>query len=81
MNTLKLTLTTEEAALLIAALGFVEDNLSLDPARLDWHFVPGKPFSLSLHAAGLLYLLKAYVVEKQREAIETHPFNPYIRTF
>lgn len=81
MTTCKLTLTTEEAALLVAALGFVEDNLSLDPARLDWHFVPGKPFVLSLRSAGLLYLLRAYIEEKQREAIDAHPFNPYIRTF
>lgn len=76
-----LKLSTEEAALLIAALGFVEDNLSLDPSRLDWHFVPGKPFVLSLRSAGLLYLLRAYIEEKQREAIDTHPFNPCIRTF
>ena len=76
-----LKLSTEEAALLVAALGFVEDNLSLDPVSLDWRFVPGKPFVLSLRSAGLLYMLRAYIEEKQREAIDAHPFNHYIKTF
>lgn len=80
MNSFKINITTEEAALIVAALGFVEDNLTLDPVSLKWQFVPGKPFNLSLDSAGRLCLLKGYIEEAQREAIETHPFNPFIKT-
>lgn len=81
MNSVKLTINTEEAAMIIAALGFVEDNLVLDASKMDWHFVPGKPFRLSLRSAAALYLLTSYIKEAAAEARETHPFNPYIKAF
>ena len=81
MNSVKLTINTEEAAMIIAALGYVEDNLALDVETMDWHFVPGKPFSLSIRSAAALYLLNGYIKAATEEAIETHPFNPFIKTF
>ena len=81
MNTVKLSISTEEAAMIIAALGFVEENLVLDAKTLDWKFIPGKPFNLSLRSAAALYLLNGYIKETAAEARETHPFNPFIHVF
>lgn len=64
-----------------AALSFVEDNLTLDLQTMDWHFVPGKPFNLSVRSAASLYLLNGYIKERITEEKESHPFNPYIRVF
>ena len=81
MNSVNLTISTEEATMIIAALGFVEENLVLDDKTLDWKFIPGKPFYLSLRSAASLYLLNGYIKETAAEARETHPFNPFIKTF
>lgn len=81
MNSVKLTISTEEAAMIVAALGFVEDNLALDVETSEWHFVPGKPFLLSIRSAASLYLLNGYIKEAAAEAREKHPFNPYIKAF
>lgn len=77
----KLSLSIEEAAIIAACLDYVEENLTLDPSKCDWHFVPGKPFNLSVRSAASLYLLNGYIKEAAREAMETHPFNPYIKAF
>ena len=81
MNSVNLTITTEEAAMIIAALGYVEDNLALDVETMDWKFIPGKPFNLSIRSAASLYLLTGYIKEAAGEARETHPFNPYVKCF
>lgn len=81
MNSVKLTINTEEAATIVAVLDFVEKNLVIDPDDMGWHFVPGKPFRLSLRSAASLYLLNGYIKEAAAEARETHPFNPYIKAF
>lgn len=81
MDSVKLTINTEEAAMIIAALGYVEENLALDVETMDWKFIPGKPFNLSLRSAASLYLLTSYIKVAAAEARETHPFNPYIKAF
>ena len=81
MNSVKLSITTEETEMIISALGYVEQNLTLDVQTMDWHFVPGKPFELSLRSAAALYLLIGYIKEAAAEAKETHPFNPFIKAF
>lgn len=81
MDSVKLSITTEEAAMIVAALGFVEGNLALDASKLDWHFVPGKPFRLSVRSAAALYLLRNYIKEVAADARDFHQFNPYIKAF
>ena len=81
MDSVKLTINTEEAVMIIAALGYVEENLALDVETMDWKFIPGKPFNLSLRSAAALYLLTGYIKDAAAEAREAHPFNPYIKAF
>lgn len=78
---MKLNISLEESVMITAALDYVEQNLVLDAKTMNWKFVPGKPFQLSLRSASLLYLLNGYIKEAAAEARETHPFNPYLKTF
>lgn len=78
---MKLNLTLEESYMILSALRYIEDNLSLSADASEWHFVPGKPFSASLRSASSLSLLRGYVEESIREEIDYHPFNPYIKVF
>lgn len=81
MNSVKLTITTEETAIITAALGYIEKNLALDAKKMEWRFVPGKPFELSLRSAAALYMLNGYIKEAAEEARNAKPRNPYFRTF
>lgn len=81
MNDLKINLTTDEAAQIVAALGFVRRNLVLDAEKMMWHFVPGQSINYDLAAIIELEDIMCRFSETIEEAIETHPFNPFIKTF
>lgn len=77
----KINLTTEEAAQIVAALGFVRRNLAVDPKKMMWHFVPGQTIEYDLAAIVNLEDIICRFNESIETAIETHPFNPYICHF
>lgn len=81
MAAFRIKLTTAEAAQIVAALGFVRQNLAVDAATLQWSFVPGQCISYDIAALVQLEDIICRFNESIEEAIETHPFNPYIKVF
>ena len=78
---MKVNLSLEESNMILSALRYIEDNLSLNADATEWHFVPGKPFAVPFRSAASLSLLRGYLEEALREEIDYHPFNPYIKVF
>lgn len=78
MTNFKMNLTTEEAAQIVAALGFVRRNLAVNAQTLHWTFVPGECIDYDISALIQLEDIICRFNESIEEAIETHPFNPYI---
>lgn len=81
MTNFKINLTTEEAAQIVAALGFVRRNLVVDAEKMMWRFVPGQSIDYDLAAVIELEDIICRLNEAIEEAIETHPFNPCIKCF
>lgn len=81
MTNFQLTMSTEEAALIVAALGFVRSNMAFSAESANWRFVSGKSITYDLHQILTLEDTKSKIFEAYTEAIEAHPFNPYIKTF
>lgn len=81
MTRFDLNLTIEEAALIVAALGFIRMNLAFSADTADWHFVDGKSITYDLHQVLILEDVKSKIYEALTEAQEAHPFAPFIRTF
>lgn len=81
MTAFKINLTTEEAAQFVAALGFVRRNLAVNAQTLHWSFVPGECIDYDISALIQLEDIICRFNESIEEAIETHPFNPYIKCF
>lgn len=81
MTNFKINLTTEEAAQIVAALGFVRRNLALDAGSLQWSFVPGESISYDIAAIINLEDIICKFNEAIEEAIEIHPFAPFIHAF
>ena len=81
MTKFKINLTTEEAAQIVAALGFVRRNLAVNAQTLHWSFVPGECIDYDISALIQLEEIISKFNESIEEAIETHPFNPYIKCF
>lgn len=81
MTAFKINLTTEEAAQIVAALGFIRRNLAVDPQTLHWSLVPGECIDYDISALIQLEDIICKLNESIEEAIETHPFNPYIKCF
>lgn len=81
MNSFKINLTTEEAAQIVAALGFVRRNLAVNAQTLQWSFVPGECIAYDISALIQLEDVICRFNESIEESIETSPFNPYIKTF
>lgn len=81
MTTFKMNLTTEEAAQIVAALGFVRRNLAIDPQKMTWHFVPGQTIEYDLAAIVNLEDIICRFNESIEESIETSPFHPYVINF
>ena len=77
----KINLSTEEAAQIVAALGFVRRNLAVDAASLQWSFVPGEVISYDIAALINLEDIICKFNEAIEEAIESHPFAPFIKTY
>lgn len=81
MNKFNITLTTEEATLIVAALGFIRMNLAFNADKALWQFVPGKTILYDLSQVVALEDTKARLFDAYTSALERHPFNPYIKTF
>ena len=81
MSDFKINLTTEEAAQIVAALGFVRRNLAVDAATLQWSFVPGEVISYDFAALINLEDIICKFNEAIEESIESHPFAPFIKTY
>lgn len=81
MTAFKINLTTEEAAQIVAALGFVRRNLAVNAQKMTWHFVPGETIEYDLAAIVNLEDIICRFNESIEEAIETSPFHPYVIDF
>lgn len=81
MTNFNIDLTTEEAAQIVAALGFIRHNLAVDPQTLKWSFVPGQVIEYDLAAIISLEDIISRFNESIEESIEESPFHPYIINF
>ena len=81
MTDFKINLTTEEAAQIVAALGFVRRNLAVDAEKMMWHFVPGETIEYNLSALVNLEDIICRFNDSIEESIETSPFHPYVINF
>lgn len=81
MVSVHLTITTQEAATIVAALGFIRENLALKEDDLLFHFVPGRPLALGIGEAAALDDLFVRINDAAADAIERHPFSPYVSVF
>lgn len=74
-------LSISEGQQILSCLKFVEDNLAFDCESLRWHFVPGNELALTIRELAELSVLRGHVSASLDDAIERHPFNPYIKVF
>lgn len=81
MTAFKINLNTEEAAQIVAALGFVRRNLAVDAEKMTWHFVPGETIEYDLSALVNLEDIICRFEDSIEESIETSPFHPYVINF
>lgn len=81
MTAFKINLSTEEAAQIVAALGFVRRNLAVDAEKMIWHFVPGETIEYDLAAIVNLEDIISRFNESIEKSIESSPFHPYIVSF
>ncbi|MEE1139056.1 MAG: hypothetical protein U0M02_11320 [Acutalibacteraceae bacterium] len=81
MTAFKINLTTEEAAQIVAALGFVRRNLAVNAQKMTWLFVPGETIEYDLAAIINLEDIISRFNESIEESIETSPFHPYVVDF
>ena len=81
MTNFKINLSTEEAAQIVAALGFVRRNLAVNAQTLHWTFVPGECIDYDISALIQLEDIICKFNESIEEAIETSPFHPYVINF
>lgn len=81
MTAFKINLTTEEAAQIVAALGFVRRNLAVNAATLQWSFVPGECIAYDISALIQLEDIICRFNDSIEESIETSPFHPYVINF
>ena len=77
----KLQVSTEECSVILQCLRFVRQGIVLDNDTLNFKFVEGKPFSLSLRQGIELDFLKDYIETETETAINGHPLNPFVKFF
>lgn len=81
MDHVNLTISITEARLIVAALWFVRSNLAFNADKCLWQFVPGKTISYDIAQVVAIEDLKAAISDSIESALDTHPFNPYVKTF
>lgn len=81
MQKINLTLSITEARLIVAALWIVRSNLAFNADKCLWQFVPGKSISYDISQVIAIEDLKAAISDSIESALETHPFNPFVKTF
>ena len=79
MSTFKINLTTAEAVQIVTALAFIRRNMAVNAQSMTWQFMPGQSFSLGLGQLVDFEDIICKFDDAIEEAIETHPFNPYIK--
>ena len=72
----KLSISVEEANLILNCLGFLQKNSTIAPSLREWRLIGGKDFRMTHGERCRLELLSGYISEAREEVIETHPFNP-----
>lgn len=81
MQRVQITITAQEAATIVAALGFIRNNLSFSADEGLWKFVPGDTIRYGLGEVVELEDLKARLYDAYTDALEHHPFAPYIKAY
>jgi hypothetical protein len=81
MTKFKINLSTEEAAQIVAALGFIRHNLAVNPQTMKWTFVPGQVIEYDLAAIINLEDIISRFNESIEESLESSPFHPYVINF
>lgn len=76
MTKFKINLTIDEAAQIVAALGFVRRNLAVNAQKMTWHFVPGETIEYDLAAIVNLEDIISRFNESIEESIDTSQFHP-----
>lgn len=78
---LSINLSADEAAAVMAAIRFVEGNLSLNPDTCRWQFRNGKSFDCELSGLLALGYVAEAIDEAREECANRHPFSPYVHSF
>ena len=81
MTAFKINLTTEEAAQIVATLGFVRRNLFVNPKSMKWSFVSGQTIEYDLADIVNLEDIICRFNESIEDSIVTSPFHPFIKNF
>lgn len=81
MQNFQITISVEEAAIITAALDFVRRNLAIDADTMLWRFVSGDKIAFDVSQVFALEQLETHIADTAADALEQHPFNPYIKTF
>ena len=81
MTTFKINLTTAEAVQIVTALAFIRRNMAVNTQSMTWQFVSGQSFSLDLGQLVDFEDIICKFDDAIDEAIESHPFTPYINVF
>lgn len=81
MNHVQLSISIEEANILLQSLQFVKKSMALNAKNLVFQFVPGAQLALSIGEQCRLQFLNAYIEEARADALDSHPFNPFINNF
>lgn len=81
MQHVQITITAQEAATIVAALGFIRSNLVFSADNGLWRFVSGAPLQYGIGEVIALEDLKARLFDAYTDALERHPFAPYIKAY
>lgn len=81
MQKFQVTLSAQEAATLVAALGFIRQNLIFSADDGLWKLVPGTSLSFGMSEVVMLEDLKAMIFDSYTDALERHPFAPFIKAY
>ena len=76
----ELILQPDEAAAAVAALGFVRQNLTLNPDNCQWRFIGGGRYQCDTRQLMAIGYVAAALDQARDEWANSHPFNPYIST-
>lgn len=76
-----LSISTEEAQVLVCCLRYLRMNIAPVADGQCFRFVGGKPFEMSVRQGISLDFLKDYIETTTEQAINSQPFNPFVKMF